>query len=166
MGWAGAIALIAIRLLYVEASLAHAKARRGTLVFRAGTGVRLLIAGGVLVCSAMIIKGLNSEEWWVLASLGAFLVLGLLVWPSIITISEAGVSQHRWWRRVCAIPWNEVTGIEKSRSSGEIQVFGRNGQCIGFTAYHVDPSRFQDEVMRRAHLKKIIDASAPPTLRY
>ncbi|MDP9113200.1 MAG: hypothetical protein M3O20_05905 [Acidobacteriota bacterium] len=164
MGWTGAIVLIAIRLLYIEASLAHAKVQRGTLIFRTGLGVRLLIGGMVIGFSALIIKELRTEEWWVLLVGALFVVLGLIVWPSIITISDAGVDQHVWWRRVRSIPWNEVSGIERS-PSGEIQVFGKNGQCIGFTAYHVDPWRFQDEVMRRAQLKTVIDASAPPSLR-
>ena len=57
MGWAGAIVLIAIRLLYLEASLAHARVQKGTLIFRAGLGVRLLIGGMIVGCSALIIKG-------------------------------------------------------------------------------------------------------------
>jgi hypothetical protein len=81
-----------------------------------------------------------------------------------ITISDLDVGSHVWWRRTRTIPWNEVSGIEKS-SSGEIQVFGKNGQCIGFTSRHVDPWRFQDEVMRRAKLNPVIDALAPLSLR-
>lgn len=164
MGWAGAIVLIAIRLLYVEANLAHAKVRRGVLVFRAGLGMRLLIGGMIVGLSILIIKELDTEEWWVLSGSALFVILGLVVWPSVITVSETGVDQHTWWRRVRMIPWNDVSGIERS-ASGEIQVFGKKGQCIGFTRYHVDPWRFQDEVMRRTNLKGVIDASAPPTLR-
>jgi hypothetical protein len=126
--------LVAVRLLYIEAGLAHARVQKGTLIFRAGLAARLLIGGMVVGCSALIIKGLASEEWWVLAILGLFVVLGLIIWPSIITISDLGVGSHVWWRRARTIPWNEVSGIEKS-SSGEIQVFGKNGQCIGFTPY-------------------------------
>lgn len=163
MGWAGAIVLIAIRLLYVEASVAHAKLRKGVLVFRAGLGVRLLIGAMIIGLSILIVKEIDTEEWWVLWGGALFVILGLVVWPSVITISETDVSQHTWWKRVCTIPWREVSGIE--RSSAGIQVFGKQGQCIGFTRYHVDRSRFQSEVMRRANLKNVIDASAPPTLR-
>jgi hypothetical protein len=162
MGSAGALVLIPIRLLYIEASVARAKAQKGTLIFRAGLGVRLLIGGMIVGFSALIINELHTDEWWVLAGGTLFVVLGCIVWPSIITISEVGVDQHVWWRRVRTIPWNEVSGIERS-PSGEIQVFGKNGQCIGFTPYHVDPWRFQDEVMRRANVKTVIDASAPPS---
>jgi hypothetical protein len=138
MGWTGAIVLIAIRLLYIEASLVHARVQKGTLIFRAGLGMRLLIGGMVIGFSALIINELRTEEWWVLLGGALFVVLGLIIWPSIITISDLGVGLHVWWRRARTIPWNEVSGIEKS-SSGEIQVFGKNGQRIGFTSYHVDP---------------------------
>jgi hypothetical protein len=57
--------------------------------------------------SALIINELRTEEWWVLALGTLFVILGFLVWPSIITIDESGVSQYRWWRRVRAIPWSE-----------------------------------------------------------
>lgn len=163
MGWTGAIVLIAIRLLYIEADLAHAKVRRGVLVFRAGLGIRLLIGAMIVGLSTLIVKEFDTEEWWVLSGSALFVVLGLVIWPSV-TITETGVDRQIWWRRVRSIPWNDVSGIERS-ASGEIQVFGKKGQRISFTRYHVDPWRFQDEVMRRANLKSVIDASAPPTLR-
>jgi hypothetical protein len=164
VGWLGAVVVIAIRLLYIEASLGHAKASHGALVFRASWSMQMLLGGMIVGFSVVIINGLGREAWWVLSGLGLFVLLGLFVWPAAIAVTDTGVEQHTWWRPARSIPWDEVSGIEKS-SYGEVQVFGRSGQCINFSRYHVEPWRFQNEVMRRARLQGVLDASAPPSLR-
>ncbi len=158
MGWGGAIVLIAIRLFYLEASPSRSKAKDGALIFRAAAGVRLLFGGGIIGFCVLIINGRNTEEWWVLSSGVLFVILWCLFWPSTITLDGLGVSQYAWWRRVRSIPWHDVSGIERS-ASGEIQVFGKQGQIIGFTRFHVDPQRFLDESIRRAGLESVMDAS-------
>jgi hypothetical protein len=91
-------------------------------------------------------------------------VAACFAWPTTIAVGEAGVQRHVWWRPTLTIPWNEVSGIEKT-AGNDIHVFGDHGQCVNFTRFHVDPVGFQSEVLRRAKLKRVIDASAPPSLR-
>lgn len=164
MWWIGPIVLIGLRLLSAEASLSRAQTKGSTLVFRGGQTLRLLIGGLIVGFSAFILSRAGKEESWPLVILAIFVILACFAWPATITVSERGLECHVWWRKAVVLPWNEVSGIQKS-ASGYIQVFCTRGKSITFTPQHVDPHRFQDEVMRRAGLKSIIDASAPPTLR-
>ena len=162
--WFAPLVLIGIRLLSVEAGVAHAEKRNGVLVFRAGLGMRLLIGGGILGFSALIITHLGDEDRWALAGIAAFVVLFCIVWPGTITITDSGVEQHIWWRRTVRIPWTEITAIERSPNN-DYFVYGVKAQKIAFDRFHVDGFRFKSEVQRRAKLNEVIDSTAPPTLR-
>jgi hypothetical protein len=162
--WSGPLVLIALRLIAVEAGLAHAETREGTLIFRGGRALRFVIGGAIVGFSVLVAKGMGREETWVLLGGAAFPILGCFAWPSTIVISPNGIQRHVWWRRTANIPWNQVGAIAKS-ATGYIEVVGKNGQCISFTPRHVDPWRFLAEVKQRSKLTEVIDSSAPPTLR-
>ena|SRR5690349_13901720 len=162
--WLGPLGLTVLRLLYVEARLTHVRTKDNLLVFSAGLGIRLLLGAGIIGFSALTVSSIGREETWLLVTMAIIIVAVCFAWPATITIGEASIQRHVWWRPTLAIPWNEVSGIEKN-AGDDIQVFGDHGQCITFTRFHVDPVGFQDEVMRRAKLKTVIDASAPPSLR-
>lgn len=153
-----------MRLLYVEARLTHVRAKGSVLVFRAGLGIRLLFGAGIIGFSALTIGSVGREETWLLVMMAIIVVATCFAYPTTITIGEIGIQRHVWWRSTQTIPWNQVTGIEKN-AGDDIQVFGDHGQCITFTRFHIDPVGFQDEVMRRAKLKAVIDASDAPSLR-
>jgi hypothetical protein len=162
--WTAPLVLIGIRFLLVEATLAHAQLKKGTLVFRGSLGFRLIIGGSIVAFSAMILTHLRDEDRWALAGIAAFVVLFCFVWPGTVTINDAGVEQHLWWRRTVRIPWSDVTAIEKSPNN-DYFVYSVNGGKIAFDRFHVDGFRFRSEVQRRARLKEVIDSTAPPTLR-
>ena len=111
-----------------------------------------------------LVKSFGKEEGWVLVMGAAIFVLLALGWPSTITVGPVGVSKHRWWRTTITIPWTSVTAIEKN-AAGDMEVFGSEGQHLTFTRYHIDPSRFEIEIKRRANLERTIDAAAPPHLQ-
>jgi hypothetical protein len=106
----------------------------------------------------------SGEEWWVQLSLALLVIMCCFIWPSAIVVGPDSIEQHLWWHRSRKIPWNEVLSIQTS-SWGEILVIAKQGKRIGFSRYHVDPRRFQNEVMRRANLKSVIDAAGPTGLR-
>ena len=161
--WIGPLALTILRLLYVEARLSHASSKLGVLVFRAVPAARLLFLIGIIGFSALTICSIGSEEVWLLA-MGAAIVIGAcFLWPVAITLDDNAIHASVWWRRSIVIPWDQVCGIE-SKAGGDIQVFAKYGQSITFTRFHIDPSRFQDEVKRRAGLSRIIRSSDPPRL--
>jgi len=162
--WIGPLVLILIRVLSLEVALAHAQAKERALVFRTGFGLRLLIGVGVAIFSVQIVKSYGKESGWVIGMGVAIVGLTLLGWPSTLTVDTTAVTQHRWYRRPTRIPWDEVTAILRNKV-GDMQVLGKSGRSITFTRYHVDPARFQNEVMRRGRIDTVIDPSAPPSLR-
>jgi hypothetical protein len=161
--WIGPLVLTLLRLLYAEARLTHAAAKDGALVFRAGMGMRVLLGVGILGFSVGTLASIGHEETWLLVASTGIVIALCVAWPATVVIAEDGVRRHVWWRRTAALPWKEVSGIERN-AGGDIQVFGKSGQCITFTRFHIDPLRFQEEVKRRARLQNVIDASAPPSL--
>jgi hypothetical protein len=162
--WIGPLVLAVLRLLYVEARQTQAAAKGGELIFRAGIGVRLLFGCGIVGFTFGILASLGTEEGWLLVSGACFVIGWCFAWPVTLVIGKDGIRRSVWWRKPVLIPWAEVTGIERN-IGGEIQVFGKEGQCITFTRFHVDPIRFQDEVMRRAALREVLKASDLPSLR-
>ena len=162
--WLGPLGLTVLRLLFVEARLTHVRAKGNLLVFSTGLGIRLLFGAGIIGFSALTVSNVGREETWLLAAMAMIVVAVCFAWPTTITVGEAGIQRHVWWRPMLTIPWDQVSGIEKTRGD-DIHVFGDHGQCINFTRFHVDPVGFQDEVLRRAKLKGVSNASDPPSLR-
>jgi hypothetical protein len=162
--WLGPLGLTVLRLLYFEARLSRARSKGGLLVFSASIGVRLLFGVGVVGFATLTVLGIGHEEAWLLGASTAIVVCLCFAWPVTITLGPDGIAREAWWRSRLIIPWSAVTGIERA-SGGEIEVFGKQGQNITFTRFHIDPPRFQSEVMRRANLKDVIETSGPTTLR-
>lgn len=161
--WIGPLVLTLLRLLYTEARLTYASAKGDRLIFRAGIGLRLLFGVGIIGFSALTLSSIGHEEVWLLTMGAAFVIAGCFSWPATIMICEHGVQRRLWWRGSLTIPWSEVSGIEKN-AGGDIQVFARSGQSITFSRFHIDPTRFLEEVKRRAKLNTVINAAAPPSL--
>jgi hypothetical protein len=163
--WSGPLALFALRFLYVEAVFARAEAKGNALVFRVAGGLRLLFGAGVIGTTVGIILSLGRESVWVIVGSAGILAAMCFYWPTVIVITGERITHNSWWGRSIRIGWPDVTGIER-RAGGELNVFGRNGEMIAFKRYHVDPRRFEAEVLKRANLNSVIDASGPPTMRF
>jgi hypothetical protein len=164
MWWQGPFVLMVLRLVHTEALLLRAKRNGEVLVFRGALSMRVLFACGIAGLSFGVYFSIGREEMWLLL-LAATMVLGLcLAWPATISLGPDGLRRHLWWRRTTAIPWTEVTGIQKNQGE-DIEVFGRNGQSISFTRYHIDPYRFEREVKWRAKLDRTLDPALPPSIR-
>jgi hypothetical protein len=162
--WIGPLVLTVLRLLYVEARLSHAASDGGVLIFRSSLGLRLLLLVGIVGFSAGTLLSIGKEETWLLV-IGAMLgMAACFVWPATIILDGSAIRSKVWWRSSTALPWNQVSAIEKNMG-GDLQVFGTQGQHITFTRFHVDPDRFQEEVTRRAGLSGVTKAGGPPSLR-
>jgi hypothetical protein len=164
MWWIGPLVLILLRVLYTEARLARATVKADAIFFRAALGVRILMGSGIVGFLILIRKSVGHEETWLLIAGSILVILMCFVWPATIVIENDALRRHLWWKRIMAIPWNEVSAIEKNKG-GDLRVFGNNGQCITFTRYHVDPFRFEIEVKRRAGLDRTLDTGALPSIR-
>jgi hypothetical protein len=162
--WIGPLMLTLLRLLYWEARLTHANRQGTTLIFRGAKTLRLLFGLGIIGFSVLIMLSIGHEEKWIRAGSTGFVIAWCFGWPPTITTNENGLHRHVWWKPAITIPWADVSAIERN-VGGDLQVFGKNGECIRFTRYHIDPFRFEDEVKRRAHSASTLDSSAPPSLR-
>lgn len=162
--WSGPVVLIVLRLLYAEAVFGRAQDTGGALRFSAAAGVRIALGTGITGIVVASIVSAGREESWVIVGATALMLFLCFMWPTTITLNNSDLRQHSWWRRTVRIGWTDVTGIER-RAGGELSVFGRNGETIAFSRYHVDPRRFEAEVLKRANLEGVIDASRPPTMR-
>jgi hypothetical protein len=148
----------------MEAQLSRARRKSGLLVFQGALSVRIISALGIVGFSILLFFSAGHEETWLLI-LGTCLVLGFcFAWPVSISLGPDGLRRHIWWRKAVFITWNEVTGIQKNKG-GDIEVFGKLGQSISFTRFHIDPLRFETEVKKRAGLDRTLDPSLPPSIR-
>lgn len=161
--WIGPIILVLLRLLYAEARTTVVSSRGSGLVFRAATGLLVLLTFGIVVFVILIVKSIGHEEWWVIGMAAALAILLCFAWPGTVTIDGSGVAKHVWWRRTVEIPWSAVTQLEHS-SGGDWIVYGSDGTTITFSRYHADPHRFETEVLRRAHLGSSKSRHSPTTI--
>ncbi len=160
----GAIILLILRLVLVEASTERAKRRGTSTVFRGSPHrAEYAIRRARRFFAWTMLTDWKGENFWVLAGGCLFVCLFLVAWPSTISLSDAGVKKSWWWGRRIVIPWEEVTAIERS-AGGDLAVFGASGRRVTLSRYHAAPAVFEFEVKRRAHLKETMDASAPLTL--
>jgi hypothetical protein len=149
--WIGPVVLVLLRLLYAEARTTTVSSRGSGLVFRAATGVLVLLGFGIVLFLILIVKSIGHEEWWVIGMATTLAILLCFAWPGTITIDGSGVAKHVWWKRTVEIPWGGVTQLEHS-AGGDWVVYGSDGTTITFSRYHTDPHRFESEVLRRANL--------------
>jgi hypothetical protein len=162
--WIGPVVLVLLRVLYAEARSSRATRAGDVLVFRPALGVRLLLGVVIVGFFVGIVLSIGREELWILIGSAMLVVAMCFAWPSTITVGGDEILRQSWWRPNTRICWTAVTGVEK-RAGGEIYVYGSDGQNVTFSRYHVDPRRFEREVIARAHLQGSIDASGPPRLR-
>jgi hypothetical protein len=151
--WIGPIILVLLRLFYAEARNARASGNGDSIAFRGAPGVLILFSFGIAVFVALIVKSLGHEPLWVIVSAILLTILICLAWPSTIRINSMGVERHVWWRPTLRIPWDAVADLQRG-AAGDYTLYGATGQTISFTRYHTDPERFENEVLKRANLRR------------
>jgi hypothetical protein len=161
--WTSGLVIIFLRIFSMEAAHARASRKGDTIVFRAATGARALFAVVLPMLVILEVRAIGQEETWVIV-LGSVLTLcASLGWPATITIDAACVARHIWWRRTLRLPWESVVILERDEA-GDLTVCAADGRRIVFSGMHVDPGRFQAEVLKRAKLDRPTDWSAPATM--
>lgn len=154
VSWLGPLILIVGRLLYVEAQNTRASVKGDTLVFRASWGVLTSFVAGIGIFSVLSITRLGKEETWLIVSGIVVVILFALGWPSTIMIDSGSIVARVWWRRAARIPWSEVVDLQRG-AGGDYTVYGREGTTITFSRFHVDPKRFESEVLKRSGLSRV-----------
>jgi hypothetical protein len=152
-----------LELFYLQAKSSRASRSGTAIVF--GVSLPLLVMLGLAISTLVVVFVTYKEprELW-LNILGATLILAMcLAWPSSITVDQSGVTSKVWWRRRSRIGWDAVVDLERN-IAGDMKVYGSDGATISFSRYHVDPDRFEAEVLRRGKLRRATSAEGPESI--
>jgi len=164
MWWKGPLIAVALVFFARQARVSRAHRAGSALLFRVSPAVRILWGFGILTLVVVFVTDREPREQW-LNALGIAVILALcLAWPSTIAIDQSGVTSSVWWRRRSQIGWNTIADLQKN-SSGDIKVYGSDGTVISFTRFHVDPGRFEAEILKGAKLRHTTRADAPVSMR-
>ena len=125
---------------------------------------RLLLAFGISAFCILIVKSVGHEETWIVAGGTLLTLFACFSWPSTITIDAGGITSNVWWKPKVIIPWNAVADLEKG-AGGDWTIYASGGKTLSFSRYHVDPQRFEAEVLKRANIGRPREKSEPTTLR-
>jgi hypothetical protein len=161
--WIGPLVAIALRLLIVQARATRAVRVGKAIVFGVVPVIRFGVLFGLVVIVVFTIRDFGSSPTWLRILAFIIVVLGCMAWPATFIVTENALVHSIWWRRTVTIPWAEVVQVERTKAH-DLNVYGANGQCLSFTRYHVDPDRFQAEVLRRAKLRGLVSSSATTSL--
>ena len=163
MWWIGPTVIVLLRVLVAEARSSNAKKAGSGLIFQMPLFVRLLFGFVIIALFVTLIKGISSEETWVVVSGTILLIVFCLTWPATLAIDASGVSSYLWWKPKKSIPWGAVVDLQKN-SGGDWKVCSSDGTTIDFSRYHVDPHRFEVEILKRANLRATTDMNAATSL--
>jgi hypothetical protein len=165
MWWMGPVVIFASRLLYMTARDSRASRSGSVLFFRVSLALRILFGFAISVLCYYFIKDFNHEQGWLIALAAVVIILLCLAWPGTITVDPAGVSSQVWWRGRRTMPWEAGVGLDKD-AEGNMEVIRSDGRSIGFSRYHVDPGRFEAEVLRRAKLRRPSKPGVPLSINF
>ena len=154
---------IALRVLVVQARARRAVRAGKAIVFGVVPVIRLGLLFGIVVIIVFAIRDFGSSPTWLRVLAVVMVALGSMAWPATFILTDAALVQSIWWRRTVIIPWEEVVQVERTKGD-DLNVYGASGQCLCFTRYHVDPDRFQAEVLKRAKLRGLVSSSTTTSL--
>jgi hypothetical protein len=112
----------------------------------------------------LFVRAIGREETWVLVISALCVALVSLAWPSTFLCTPSVLVRTLWWRPRMLMPWGDIVQVERT-AGGDLNVYDTQGRCLCFSRFHVDPRRFESEVLRRSNLKAAIAASELTSLR-
>jgi hypothetical protein len=73
---------------------------------------------------------------------GLISVAGTLAFPPEIFITDAGVTEVKWWAATTAIPWKDVVGIEFHKGSATTVIVSKGGSQVVHSGWNRDTKGF------------------------
>ena len=147
-------ALIAVHFVLRETAFERATIRKAKASFPPVYSLRAMFWLGTptfLLAAYKVCAEIQSSADWAYPFI--FIGLALLVffsYPGTITLDDEGITMKRFLGlRVKQLSWHEIASAVYSKVRKETTVFGKDGRLITYTRFHVDPSRFEDEVRKR-----------------
>jgi hypothetical protein len=164
MWWKGPLIAATLSFFYGQAKISRASRSGSALLFRVSLLLQIFFGVGISTLVIVFVVDKEPRELW-LNALGMAIILAMcLGWPSTITVDQSGVTSKVWWRRKAKISWDTIVDLEKN-VAGDMKIYGSDGTIIGFSRYHVDPDRFEAEILRRAKLRRSTRADAPVSIK-
>ena len=76
-------------------------------------------------------------------------------WPWRVVLDRNGISKRNYFGMMKLIPWSEVVSLRYRQKSEDYLVIGRDGTKIWFSSFHIDPARFEQEVLKNPQVKQL-----------
>jgi len=96
---------------------------------------------------------INSGAMIAAVFFGVLTVAAVVSFPSVITVSQAGVTAHHWSGRTITIPWSDVTRLEYRRGPCTTVVVGSSGLKISHSGFHRASQTFRQLCEQRSHVR-------------
>src|SRR5579864_3096695 len=139
------------------ASKAHAKQRGDQLIFPVVLPARIFCASGAAIFgSAVAVLSVTSgHSAWVQLCLLIFAIWLFSYWPWTVALDRDGISKRNYFGVKELVLWSEVVRLlYRERFEDYLAVSGQGG-IIWFSSFHVDPARFEAEVLKNSQLKDV-----------
>jgi len=151
--------LIALLLSWFRAaaSKAHANQRGDRLVFPVVLPAKMFFALGAAIFGsvAVALSVASGHSAWVRLCL---VILGIWLfsyWPWTVALDREGISKRSYFGVRRLIPWSEVARLLYRERYEDYVAVSRGGAIMWFSSFHVDPARFEAEVLKNSQLKSV-----------
>jgi hypothetical protein len=139
------------------ASKAHAKQLGDRLIFPVVMPARIFWALGAAIYSAaaaaLILASAHSA--WIQLCLLIFAIWIFSYWPWTVTLDRDGISKRNYFGVKKLVLWSEVVRLLYRERFEDYVAVSRGGGIIWFSSFHVDPVRFEAEVLKNSQLKDV-----------
>jgi hypothetical protein len=142
-----------LRWIYTRSATGKAVVEHDCIVFSESKVVSIIRWGGLLGFSAAAVASWTFEKSVLATSIWAgFAIIALLARGDSIVVNRDGISGASTWGRRAALAWGEVASLEYRAGAHNTIVMGKNGAKICHSGFHLDQTRFEEEVKRRTGL--------------
>jgi hypothetical protein len=148
------------------ASRARAKQLGDRLIFPVVMPARIFWALGAAIYGSVAAVLLLASEHsaWIQLCLLIFAIWIFSYWPWTVTLDRNGISKRNYFGMKKLLRWSEVIRLRYRERFEDYVAVSREGRIIWFSSFHVDPARFEAEVLKNSLLKdaEVTDPALDP----
>lgn len=139
------------------ASKGRAKQRGDRLIFpvvipaRIFCALRAIIFGSV----ALVLAAAPGHSAWIRIGLVLVVIWLFSYWPWTVALHRDGICKRNYFGFKRLILWSAVVRLIYRERWEDYLAVSRDGGKIWFSSYHVDPARFEAEVLKNSFVKSV-----------
>jgi len=139
------------------ASKTRAKQRGDRLIFAVVMPAKIYHASraAILGSAAGVLAVAPGHSIWVRMALALVVIWIFSYWPWTIALNRDGISKRNYFGVKRKILWSELERLVYREELEDYLVIGRDGGQIWFSPFHVDPARFEEEVLKNSLVKNV-----------